>query len=76
MTNTDSPETIGTEWIKYESLHGDLDTFLNCQEKFKNKYINVTKIFIYLLEYFLFTLLLFIMHNVGTVVYSECFFGW
>ncbi|XP_050434403.1 squamous cell carcinoma antigen recognized by T-cells 3 [Adelges cooleyi] len=37
MTNTDSPETIGMEWIKYESLHGDLDSLLNCQDKFKSK---------------------------------------
>lgn len=38
MTNTDSPETIGTEWIRYETLYGDLDSLLNCKEKYKNKY--------------------------------------
>ncbi|XP_001946245.2 squamous cell carcinoma antigen recognized by T-cells 3 isoform X2 [Acyrthosiphon pisum] len=37
MTNTDLPETIGTEWIRYETLYGDLDTLLNCKEKYKTK---------------------------------------
>lgn len=40
MTNTDLPETIGTEWIRYETLYGDLDTLLNCKEKYKTKYVN------------------------------------
>lgn len=40
MTNTDLPETIGTEWIRYETLYGDLDTLLNCKEKYKIKYVN------------------------------------
>lgn len=39
MTNTDLPETIGTEWIRYETLYGDLDTLLNCKEKYKTKYV-------------------------------------
>jgi len=41
MTNTDLPETIGTEWIRYETLYGDLDTLLNCKEKYKTKYVIV-----------------------------------
>lgn len=38
MTNTDSPETIGNEWIRYETLYGDLQNLLNCKEKYKTKY--------------------------------------
>lgn len=41
MTNTDSPETIGSEWIRYETLYGDLNTLLNCKEKYKTKYVIV-----------------------------------
>lgn len=39
MTNTDSPATIGTEWVRYETLYGDLQTFLSCNEKYAAKYV-------------------------------------
>lgn len=39
MTNTDLPEIIGTEWIRYETLYGDLDSLSNCKEKYKTKYV-------------------------------------
>lgn len=39
MTNTDSPEIIGTEWIRYESLYGSLDTLLSSKEKYTTKYV-------------------------------------
>lgn len=39
MTNTDFPETIGTEWIRYETFYGDLDSLLSCQEKYAVKYV-------------------------------------
>lgn len=41
MTNTDSPETIGNEWVKYESLYGNLDSFSNCKEKYNIRYVLV-----------------------------------
>ncbi|XP_025423964.1 squamous cell carcinoma antigen recognized by T-cells 3-like [Sipha flava] len=44
MTNTDSPETIGSEWIRYETLYGDLNSLLNCKEKYKIKMKQVQEI--------------------------------
>lgn len=41
MTNTDSPEIIGTEWMRYETLYGDLDSFSNSKEKYKIRYVFV-----------------------------------
>lgn len=38
MTNTDNPALIGTEWIRYETLYGDLNSLMSCQEKFKARY--------------------------------------
>lgn len=39
MTNTDSSEIIGNEWMRYETLYGDLDSFSNCKEKYKIRYV-------------------------------------
>lgn len=39
MTNTDSFDTIATEWIRYETLYGDMQSFLSCKEKYAAKYV-------------------------------------
>lgn len=39
MTNTDSPNIIGDEWIRYETLYGDVQTFLKSKEKNTAKYV-------------------------------------
>lgn len=54
MATTESPETIGTEWIRYESLYGDLDTLLCCKEKFKTRYGIRFKLFRLFNFYFLY----------------------
>ncbi|XP_050544805.1 squamous cell carcinoma antigen recognized by T-cells 3-like isoform X2 [Daktulosphaira vitifoliae] len=44
MTNTDSSEIISAEWIKYESLSGDLNCLLSCKKKINSRMKLVQKL--------------------------------
>jgi len=44
MTNTDFPEIVGTEWVRYESLYGDLQNLMSCSKKVEIKCAIIVKL--------------------------------